>query len=156
MTQEMPKATIWVIIPPPIWALLFFLAAWLGGKAIGLEPVFRHVAAGWIVFAIGFAISASGNISFKLAKTEVVPVSKKNSALVVTGPYHFTRNPMYLGILVGLVGLSVVLGTLAGPAAIIACFLLVNFVSIPYEEKKMEAQFGADYLAYKRRARRWV
>ena len=156
MMQEMPKPTIWVAIPPPIWALVFILTAWFSGPAIGLEPAFRHVVAGWVIFTIGFVISASGNISFKIAKTEVVPVSKKNSALVVTGPYKFTRNPMYLGILVGLVGLSLVLGTYVGPAAIIAYFVLVNFVSIPYEEKKMEAQFGDEYLRYKRKVRRWI
>ncbi|MEZ5920801.1 MAG: hypothetical protein R3C60_05560 [Parvularculaceae bacterium] len=44
----------------------------------------------------------------------------------------------------------------SGPASIIVYFLLVNFVSIPYEEKKMEAQFGDDYSRYKRKVRRWI
>jgi protein-S-isoprenylcysteine O-methyltransferase Ste14 len=156
MTEEMPRPTIWVTIPPPIWALLFILAAWLGGRVIELQSFFRHVVAGWIVFAIGFAISASGRLAFVFAKTEVVPVSKKNSALVTSGPFRFTRNPMYLGIFTGLVGLSIALGTYAGPVAVLVFFLLVNFVSIPYEEKKMAVQFGDAYREYKARVRRWI
>ncbi len=156
MSEELPRPTIWVKIPPPLWALLFILAAWFGGRAIGLQPLFRDVFAGWFVFAIGFAISASGRLAFAKAGTEVVPASKKNSHLVASGPFAITRNPMYLGIIVAMAGLSVAIGTIAGPVATLALFLFINFVSIPYEEAKMEAQFGEEYRAYKKRVRRWI
>jgi len=156
VTQTLPKPSIWVIIPPPLWALMFILAAWLGGRAIGLEPSFRHVAPGWIIFIFGFLVSASGRLAFARAGTEVVPASKKNSSLVASFPFNLTRNPMYLGILIGMIGLATALGTIAGIIATLVFFLFVNFVSIPYEEAKMEAQFGEDYRAYKSRVRRWI
>jgi len=156
MTNTFHRPTFWVIIPPPIWALILILAAWLGGRAAGLEPFFRHVVAGWAIFAAGFAVSASGRLAFAKAGTEAAPASKKNSHLVTSGPFAITRNPMYLGILIAVSGLSVAIGTVAGPVATIIFFIFVNFVSIPYEEAKMEAQFGEDFRAYKMRVRRWL
>ena len=156
MTAELPKPTIWVTIPPPLWALAFILAAWAVSRTLSLPIVFQSALIGWIVFIGGVAIAASGRIAFAKAGTEVIPVSKKNTNLVATGPFRLTRNPMYLGILVALTGLAIVLGTAAGWVAALAFFFFVNFVSIPYEEKKMEAQFGEDYRSYKGRVRRWI
>ncbi|PQA87046.1 methyltransferase family protein [Hyphococcus luteus] len=157
MTEDQRLRPSWlVIIPPPAWALVFVLAAWLAGWALGLSAPWRYPMAGWAVFVLGFFISASGRFAFAKAKTEVVPVSKKNSALVMTGPFRFTRNPMYLGILVATAGLALVIGTYLGFAAPVAFFVFVNFISIPYEEEKMERQFGGDYRAYKARVRRWI
>jgi protein-S-isoprenylcysteine O-methyltransferase Ste14 len=144
------------MIPPPGWALLFFLAAWFASRALDLPLILQSTIGGWAVFALGFAVSASGRLAFARADTEVVPVSKKNSALVTSGPFGVTRNPMYLGILTGLIGLAVVLGTIAGFVAAAAFFLFVNFISIPYEEEKMERQFGDGFRAYKKRVRRWI
>lgn len=156
MAEDETRPSILVIIPPPIWALVFVLTAWLGGRALGLEPIFRSTIAGWAVFALGFAVSASGRLAFARAGTEVVPVSAKNSTLVVTGPFRFTRNPMYLGILIGVIGLAVVIGTAPAYLAPVVFFLFVNFISIPYEEEKMERQHGEEYRAYKARVRRWI
>lgn len=156
MDNESARPSLLVVIPPPAWALLFFFAAWLIGRAAGLAPVFQSTIAGWTVFALGVAIAASGRLAFARAKTEVIPVSKKNSALVTSGPFSVTRNPMYLGLLVALAGLAIVLGTSAGAIAVVAFFLFVNFVSIPYEEAKMERQFGDQYRLYRKRVRRWV
>jgi len=156
MSENLPRPSILVLIPPPLWALLFALAAWGAGTALGLATPLRHPLAGWIIFTLGFAVSASGRLAFAKAGTEVVPASKKNSSLVVTGPFNITRNPMYLGILIAMTGVAIVLGTYAGAASTIAFFLFVNFISIPYEEEKMERQFGEDFRAYKRRVRRWI
>ncbi len=156
MTDAADPPSLLVIVPPPIWALLFVLAAWFAGTALALPILFQHKFAGWIVFGAGFLVSASGRLAFAKAGTEVIPVSKKNSALVETGPFRFTRNPMYLGILIATAGLSIVVGTAAAYLAPVAFFLFVNFISIPYEEEKMERQFGETYRSYKKRVRRWI
>lgn len=156
VSQDPSKPSVFVIIPPPVWALAFVLAAWLGGRAMGLPLLFQNTLAGWGVFAFGVLISASGQRAFIDAGTEVIPVSKKNSVLVMTGPFRFTRNPMYLGILIATIGLGVVIGTAAGLIVPVVFFLFANFVSIPYEEEKMERQFGGDYRDYKARVRRWI
>ena len=63
---------------------------------------------------------------------------------------------MYLGILIIMIGLSLVVGTVAALISIIVYVLWANFISIPYEEQKMERQFGEDYRAYKKSVRRWI
>lgn len=156
MTSDLPKPSILVVIPPPLWALLFVLTAYFAGKALSLPTLFQHTALGWAIFALGFAVSASGRLTFAKAGTEVVPVSSKNSKLVTDGPFRMTRNPMYLGILIGVAGLAAVIGNALAYVMILVFFLFVNFISIPYEEEKMERQYGDDWRAYKARVRRWL
>lgn len=156
MTENAERPSILVVVPPPIWALLFFIAAWIAGRAFGLPVRFQYPWIGLAVFFAGLLISASGRFAFARAGTEVVPVSAKNSVLVTTGPFRFTRNPMYLGILVATAGLSLVLGTVAALFFPVVFFLFANFISIPYEEKKMTRQFGDAYRDYKARVRRWI
>ncbi len=156
MTSDPPKPSILVIIPPPLWALLFVLTAYFGGKALSLPVLFQHTVLGWTIFALGFAVSASGRLAFAKAGTEVVPVSKKNSSLVTEGPFRLTRNPMYLGILIGVAGLAIVIGNILAYVMILAFFLFANFISIPYEEEKMERQYGEAWRDYKARVRRWI
>ncbi len=156
MAEKIQRPSILVIIPPPIWALMFVLIAWQGGKAMGLEPIFRTSLAGWSVAALGLVIAGAGRLKFAQEKTEILPASAKNSALVTTGLFSFTRNPMYLGWLIVMIGLALVIGAAPAYAAALVFFLFVNFISIPYEEEKMERQFGDDYHAYKKRVRRWI
>ncbi len=156
MTEQGPRPSILVIIPPPIWALAFILLGWGAGAVMGFDASLKHATIGIVVLIIGIAIAGSGRFAFARAGTEVIPVSKKNSVLVVSGPFKFTRNPMYLGMLVAMTGLAIVIGTVSVLVSVIVYFLFVNFISIPYEEAKMERQFGDDYRAYKRRVRRWI
>ena len=79
----------------------------------------------------------------------------ESSALVTSGPFRFSRNPMYLGMLTWLVGLAVLLGSLIAFLFPILFFLLANLVVIPPEEKRMEHLFGEQFIEYKRRVRRW-
>ncbi|HXI86284.1 MAG TPA: isoprenylcysteine carboxylmethyltransferase family protein [Parvularculaceae bacterium] len=156
MSETVHKPSIFVIIPPPIWALLFFLIGWGAGAALKLDRVFQSTAAGVALVIAGFAFAAWGRLTFARVGAEIQPASAKNSVLVTNGPFHFTRNPMYLGILIIMIGLSLVVGTVAALISIIVYVLWANFISIPYEEQKMERQFGEDYRAYKKSVRRWI
>lgn len=156
MANDLPRPSILVIIPPPVWALLFFIAAWSAGRALSLPIVFQSAVAGWAIFACGLLLAALGRREFAKAGTEVLPASPKNSALVASGPFRRTRNPMYLGLLLVMIGLALVLGTAAAYFAAAVFFLFADRVSIPYEEAKMEAQFGEEYRAYKKTVRRWI
>jgi protein-S-isoprenylcysteine O-methyltransferase Ste14 len=156
MTEQTPKPSILVIIPPPVWALVFIIAAGALGLMLGLETPLRHRPAGFVVFALGFLVAASGRLAFAKVGTEVHPASKKNSALVTSGPFRFTRNPMYLGIVIAMTGLALLIGTWLAFGSVVLFFAFVNWISIPYEEAKMERQFGDDYRAYKLRVRRWI
>jgi protein-S-isoprenylcysteine O-methyltransferase Ste14 len=81
---------------------------------------------------------------------------KPSSRLVDRGPYRFTRNPMYLQMLLVCIGFAVLLANvwilLLTP---VAAFVLQRYAILP-EERYLEAKFGEEYLAYKRRVRRWI
>jgi len=93
---------------------------------------------------------------FRREDTEVSPTSPTNRQLVITGPYRFTRNPMYLGLVIATFGIALWVGAWPMFAVPVAVFATANFVHIPHEEAKMRRQFGASYDAYARRVRRWA
>lgn len=152
----LPKPSIWVIVPPPVWALLFLLVGWGVGAALNLPVLVQANAVAIVIAIAGFLIALWGRLTFASAGAEIRPASRVNSTLVTGGPFRFTRNPMYLGIVILMIGLSLLIGTVAVFIADAVFLLWANFVSIPYEEEKMERQFGDGYRAYKRRVRRWI
>jgi len=87
---------------------------------------------------------------------EVDPSSEANRALVVGGPFRFSRNPMYLGLIVAALGMAAFAGYWLMLAAPLAVFLTANYVHIPFEEAKMRRQFGEDFDAYAGKVRRWL
>ena len=106
---------------------------------------------------IGQSISVSGIMSFRRAKTTINPIKlSAASSLVSGGVYRFTRNPMYLGLLVTLIGWAVLL---SNPLALLAAPLFVLYINrfqITPEERVLSSLFGAEYAAYKERVRRWL
>ena len=150
------KPSLIVVIPTPIWAVLVLAALYFAGALLGWQsgPQFR--AAGVAVIALGLAFSAWGVLTFRGAGTEVQPSSPTNKALVTHGPYALTRNPMYVGMVTITLGVALLVGAPLLFAAPVLLFLLDNFVIIPFEEAKMERQFGDAFRAYKARVRRWI
>ncbi len=111
---------------------------------------------GGAMFVFGMWLSMYGSKQFKENETEILPMSESNRVLVTDGVYKFSRNSMYLGMVITLLGIALYLGTLLMFLAAVAHFLVLNFVFIPFEERKLERIFGEKYLEYKRSVRRWV
>jgi len=78
------------------------------------------------------------------------------SFLVTTGPFRFSRNPMYLGIVVMLLGIGLWLGTWPMLTAPVGFFVFMSLVRIPYEEQGLRDIFGEVYTSYVQRVRRWI
>lgn len=145
---------------PPVGVVLVMAA--LMWFAVGAVPAFgfvfpvRDFVA--VIFAgAGVATGAMGIASFVRAKTTVNPMKPDSaSSLVVSGFYARSRNPMYLGLLLILVGwawyLSNVLAFLLLPAFI----LYMNRFQIEPEERALASLFGQEFAAYKSRVRRWL
>ena len=145
-------------VPPPAVALVFAAAMWgiaTIAAPIAVPDIVRHVVAAAIALA-GGCISLAGVISFRRARTTVNPLKPENaSALVTAGIYRFTRNPMYVGLLVVLLAWAVFLSSawaLLGP---VAFALYIDRFQIAPEERVLASMFGAAYLGYKTRTRRW-
>jgi protein-S-isoprenylcysteine O-methyltransferase Ste14 len=147
-----------VKLPPPAWAFLYLIAAgvlsWFypWRRVIDLRIVWLGIA----LIAIGLAISFWAVSLFRLEGTELNPTSEMNKSLVIRGPYRFTRNPMYLGLIVLTLGVAFAAGSLPMFAVPVLLFATANWVHIPFEEAKMRRQFSAAFVAYTSRVRRWI
>jgi protein-S-isoprenylcysteine O-methyltransferase Ste14 len=75
---------------------------------------------------------------------------------VLDGPFRFSRNPMYLGMVTLLIGVAIGLGSATPWLVIPAFFFLISKRFIAAEERKMEVEFGAEYLSYRSKVRRWI
>ena len=106
--------------------------------------------------AVAFIPPLWAIVLFRREGTEVNPTSPANRKLVTTGPYQFTRNPMYLGLVIFALGVALWIGAWPMFVAPVAIFATAEWVHIPFEEAKMRRQFGANYEEYVERVRRWV
>jgi protein-S-isoprenylcysteine O-methyltransferase Ste14 len=146
-------------IPPPIVVLIVAAGMWpLAGVAptIRLDSLWRWIVAGGLAVG-GLLIARSGVRDFARAKTTINPVNIDNaSTLVTTGIFATTRNPMYLGMTMLLLGWAVFLSgvwTIFGP--ILFVLFITRFQIIP-EEAVLAQKFGRGYQDYMQRVRRWL
>ena len=149
-------------ILPPIWFFLFLIMALVlhffapESHVFDMRDSVVFNVVGVVLFIVGMGLSLQSSKLFSEHKTEILPTSPTNRVLITTGTYSFTRNPMYLGMAVSLLGIAFWMGTLPVFLASLAHFVVMNFVFIPFEEKKLTLIFGEQYGAYKNRVRRWL
>ena len=148
-----------LLIPPPLQGLFCAGAMWalatnlpsLSYAFVGQRPL------GFIIIGGGLCLDIISILKFRQSRTTVNPMHlEKASALVTTGLYTVSRNPMYLGLVVILSGWAVLLGN---PLNILTlgCFvLLINRLQIIPEESVLLAKFGNQYSAYTKKVRRWI
>ncbi len=142
---------------PPVFLLAALIAmevlhAFAPGMRL-ISPPFTYL--GWIPFAAGVAAAVSVKLRFDRVGTPIKPyeVSKH---LVTDGLFAYSRNPVYVGMISGLAGIVVVLGTLT-PAFVVPVFAyLIRVRFIALEERMLEDRFGDAYRDYAGRVRRWI
>lgn len=145
---------------PPL-ALVFLMAAlmWLATWAV---PISGFELPARIFFSVSVAVAGAvigvlGVASCIRAKTTVNPMKPdSSSSLVVSGIYTFTRNPMYLAFLLGLLGWAVFLSNALAFFLLPAFIVYMNHFQIEPEEKALARLFGEQFVAYKSRVRRWL
>lgn len=159
MTARAPLSDPGVRFPPPFIFVGGFLIGWLVDRwgrglplsrgGVGLEQ------AGFAILVVGVVLAAWGIITFRRARTAVVP-HHPASQLVTTGPYSFTRNPMYLGLTIAYIGGAGVINS-GWPLILlpVVLILLVRLV-ISREERYLSDAFASEYGAYRSRVRRWL
>jgi protein-S-isoprenylcysteine O-methyltransferase Ste14 len=151
--------TLELRIPPVILTLAFGAAMWLLARftpSLG----FNFQRSGWIALllvAAGIFVIVLGIAEFNRASTTVNPTQPESSSSVVTsGIYRWSRNPMYAGFLLILAGWAVQLASIAAVALLPAFVLYMNRYQIKPEERALTGRFGAEYLTYRQRVRRWL
>ena len=146
-----------VVRPPIAWALAFVAglgADWL--YPLRFIPV--SIPGAWlgsVVFAVGFALAIWAIVAIRKAGTRV-ETNKPTTTIVANGPYRFTRNPIYVGMLLGQAGLAVGFDSLWILATLVPFYLVIRYGVIAREEAYLERKFGELYVSYKSRVRRWL
>ncbi|MGH7931665.1 MAG: methyltransferase family protein [Candidatus Binataceae bacterium] len=144
-------------IHPPILAGLLLLAGFLLHLlgAHHRRMVYPHQLIGTILIAAAVGLSFYSAAMFRVRKTTKNPYGEP-STFVAAAPYRFTRNPMYLGLAIILLGFAVFFGSPVMLLAPILFFIVIDRMVIPQEEETMERLFGQQYADYKKRVRRWL
>jgi protein-S-isoprenylcysteine O-methyltransferase Ste14 len=147
-----------VVIHPPFALALALIASfglnWLYPLPFVHAPLPRTMT-GIVLIAAGLLLVAWSGRTFRKARTKIL-TSQPATAIVSTGPYRFSRNPIYIGMFLMLAGLAIGFDTLWFLAAGIALYVVVRFGVIAREEAYLERKFRAVYLDYKARVRRWL
>jgi protein-S-isoprenylcysteine O-methyltransferase Ste14 len=154
--NEIAKPSFVIRIPTPIWLIAFLIVVLIANRLLAIPVLFAYRPAGIALVVVGVAISAWGRLTFKFRGAEIFPSSEVHSTLVATGPFSFTRNPMYLGLVTIGLGAALWSGTWLMWLVPIILFVLDNFVIIPFEENSMERTYGETYREYKASVRRWI
>lgn len=145
-----------MVFQPPVVTMLVVLSAWLTHSLLGpLQTILRVPVLGGALVALGFACMMWARILFT-ARNNTLFVGRPSSQLVCDGPFRFSRNPMYVGVIVSLLGLALWVGTCPFYMTAPVTFLFLNFFHIPREEGMLRELFGERYLAYSKEVRRWL
>ena len=146
-------------VPPLAVGALLAALMWLVSR---LVPGFHFVFPGREFLALTLAIGGAmiivlGVASFRRAKTTINPMKpESSSSLVISGIYKLSRNPMYLGFLLVLVGWAVFLSNALAFVFVPAFIFYMNRFQIGPEEKALAGKFGQEFVDYKSRVRRWL
>lgn len=146
-------------IPPLLTVALIGGLMWLTARAapgLAFELPARRLCATLLALA-GVAIGILAVVSFRRARTTVNPLHPENaSALVASGIFRLSRNPMYLGLLLVLLGWAVFLANALAFVFPVAFIFLMNRLQIIPEEKALTAKFGPAFATYQSKVRRWL
>jgi protein-S-isoprenylcysteine O-methyltransferase Ste14 len=145
-------------IPVPwVFVLTYLLGVALERAYHGtISPRAARVStiAGAVLFAVGAVIAGWGLVLFYKAKTTTVP-GKLSQELVTWGPYRFTRNPMYVGLVLAYLGEAGLLRQVWPVVLLPFTVAYLNWAVIPVEEAKLKEAFQDEYEQYRLRVRRW-
>lgn len=110
---------------------------------------------GIVLIAVGVGLSISGSRQFARVGANIKTFDAPTK-LVTDGLFRYSRNPMYLGFVLALIGVSLTLNSVSTLPIPLLFFLLSDRWYIRFEEQRMIEHFGADYVAYRQRTRRWL
>ena len=114
--------------------------------------------AGWLgamVFVLALALFAWAIVTITRAGSNV-PTNRPTTTIVESGPYRFTRNPIYLGMFLGVIGLAIAFDNLWLPMMLVPFALIIRYGVVAREGAYLERKFGYVYRGYRSRVRRWL
>lgn len=145
-----------ILVPP-----LLLVLSLIGMVAVSrFGPATQWIAppfdtAGLVIVAVGILLPVWAARIFRKRETNILPYRDPDK-IVTEGPFKFSRNPMYLGMLLVLLGAAIKIGSVESLGFVLLFFCVANWWYIPFEEERMRAAFGDQFDAYKSNVRRWL
>jgi len=145
-----------VALPPLLYLAAFLVVLLL--RWIRPWPILSPHLVPWVGIGLllaGLAIGIPGRLALRSAGTSVKP-TQPTTAIVMQGPYRFTRNPLYVGLTCFFVGLTLAFDTGWGFVVLVPLLVVMHFGVVRREESYLERKFGEEYRQYRGRVRRYL
>ena len=144
-------------IPPPLLLLILVISNYFSSKEIDLILIPYQNLISFILFLIGVIILINPIYKFIKSRTTIDPINfKKVNQLITSGIYKYSRNPMYLGLLIIVISTSILYLNIFSITTPIIFYFWINKFQIKREEIFLTKKFGKEYLLYMTETRRWV
>ena len=144
-------------IPPPLLVLILVISNFFSSKKIDLILLPNQDLISFIIFLIGALILINPIFKFIKSKPTIDPIKfKKVNKLITSGIYKYSRNPMYLGLLIIVISTSIFYLNILSTTTPILFYFWINRFQIKREEIFLTEKFGKEYLLYMTKTRRWI
>ena len=144
-------------IPPPLIVLTLIISIYFSSKKIDLIILPTQNLISFIILLIGILILITPIFKFIKSKTTIDPIKfKKVNRLITSGIYKYSRNPMYLGLLMIVMSTSIFYLNIFSITTPMLFYFWINRFQIKREEIFLTQKFGKEYLSYKNKTRRWI
>ena len=144
-------------IPPPLLVLILVIANYFSSKKIDLIHLPNQDLISILILLIGMLILINPIFKFIKSKTTIDPIKfKKVNKLITTGIYKYSRNPMYLGLLMIVTSTSLFYLNIFSITTPFLFYFWINRFQIKREEIFLTEKFGKEYLLYRTKTRRWI
>jgi protein-S-isoprenylcysteine O-methyltransferase Ste14 len=144
-------------IPPPIVTFFFGLCIYLSQEHFPESNLEFLTMLSYFLYFVGLTVLILAVRLFKKQNTTVNPIKIENaSSLVTSGIFEYSRNPMYLGMALILLGLTLMFNVIGGTLFTLLFTIYITKFQIKPEEEVMEKLFGEDFLEYKQNVRMWL
>ena len=144
-------------IPPPIIVLTLIISIYFSSKKIDLINIPFQLEISFFILSLGILVFINPVLKFIKSKTTINPIQfEETNRLVTSGIFKYSRNPMYLGMLMIIISTSIFYLNIY---SILTPFLFVFWINkfqIKREEVFLTEKFGKEYLSYKNKTRRWI
>ena len=144
-------------IPPPILVMILVISNYFSSKTIDLILLPNQDLISIIILLIGALILINPIFKFIKSKTTIDPIKfKKVNKLIISGIYKYSRNPMYLGLLMIVISTSIFFLNIFSITTPLLFYCWINRFQIKREEIFLTEKFGEEYMSYKIKTRRWI
>ena len=144
-------------IPPPILVIILITSNYFSSDKLDLISIPYRTLFSIVILSIGILVIINPVVKFIKSKTTVNPVEFKNvEKLVTSGIYKYSRNPMYLGMIMIIISSTIYYLNFYSLLTPFIFYFWINRFQIKREEVFLEEKFGQEYLSYKTKTRRWI